>query len=137
MKLPGTVVKHGKFWVIDVPSIAVSTQSFKKSEVLFYITDALDLMVPGLGSEAEWTSRDTFTVSAKNNGLFKSFILQRVRLGAGLTQGELAALVGQKSHATISAYESGARHPSLDSLMKYLNKMNYDVELTISNLEAR
>jgi transcriptional regulator with XRE-family HTH domain len=45
--------------------------------------------------------------------------LRRARLAAGLTQRELAALAGT-SQATVSAYESGRKQPSVATLGRLL-----------------
>lgn len=48
--------------------------------------------------------------------------LRRARTAAGLTQGALAARAGT-SQATVSAYESGRKQPSIETLDRLLRAM--------------
>ena len=55
--------------------------------------------------------------------------LRRVRVKAGLSQSEIARVLGVTDRALISQYETGKRQPSLPVLLKYarLAKVTMDV----------
>lgn len=132
MKLVGTVEKDGKFWFINVPALNLGTQSEKKSEALEYIVDAISMLEPGLECDAQWISGNSFQLTTKDTGRLRGMVLKRARVSRGFTQQKLATLMEQKNHSTIAAYESGARSLSTESLLKYLDKLNYDVVFQVN-----
>lgn len=54
---------------------------------------------------------------------------RRIRKQAGLTQLQLAELLGLKAKNNISAIENGTAKPSLDMLTKMGDKLGYDIEV--------
>jgi transcriptional regulator with XRE-family HTH domain len=58
-------------------------------------------------------------------------LLRRARRRAGLSQRELAERAGT-SHATIAAYETGAKVPRVDTLDRILRAAGYDAEVALS-----
>lgn len=57
-------------------------------------------------------------------------VLGQARRRAGMTQADLAARAGTTQSA-ISAYESGARQPALDTLQRLVGAAGFDVELAV------
>lgn len=54
--------------------------------------------------------------------------LREARKAAGLTQGQLAALVGLKSYNPITQYERGINDPSLPTLIRLATELNRSVD---------
>jgi uncharacterized protein len=57
-------------------------------------------------------------------------LLRRARIGAGLSQAELAVRVGV-AQSVISAYEAGRRQPALPTLAKLIDATGYDLVVDI------
>lgn len=57
--------------------------------------------------------------------------LRNARRRAGLSLRELAARAGT-SHSTLSAYESGAKTPSVDTLARVLDRAGYDLDVRMT-----
>ena len=59
--------------------------------------------------------------------------LKRIRLGLGLSQGDLAKRLGVKERASISGYELGTREPSLPILLKYARLAGTSTDVLIDD----
>lgn len=57
-------------------------------------------------------------------------IIRRARHRAGLTQRRLATLAGT-SHATVAAYELGAKTPRVDTLERILRAAGYESDIQL------
>jgi len=69
-------------------------------------------------------------------GASPAVTLSTVRRNAGLTQAALAALVGT-SQATVSAYESGSKEPSLRTFSRLLSAMGARLSVEPSGARLR
>jgi transcriptional regulator with XRE-family HTH domain len=58
-------------------------------------------------------------------------VLRRARTDAGLTLRELASLAGT-SHATLSAYEHGAKTPNADTLERIVTAAGFALDASLS-----
>jgi hypothetical protein len=63
-------------------------------------------------------------------------LLRRARVGAGLSQAELAVRAGV-AQSVISAYEAGRRQPALPTLARLIDATGYDLVVDIQWLPAR
>ena len=69
-------------------------------------------------------------------GVTAGSLLRRARLGAGLSQVELAARAGV-TQSVISAYESGRREPSLPTLAALIEAADYELTTEIRRQPRR
>ena len=63
---------------------------------------------------------------------FSRSLIRLARRRAGLTQAELAAKA-RTSQAAISAYESGRRSPSVDTLLRIVAAAGYEVRMRLDS----
>lgn len=59
--------------------------------------------------------------------------LKQTRLKLGLSQGEMAKLLGVKDRASISLYENGKREPPLPTLLAYARTAKLNLESLIDD----
>ena len=63
---------------------------------------------------------------------FSQLLISRARLKAGLTQRELAERAAT-SQAAISAYESGRRSPTVETLLRIVGAAGYEVRMRLDD----
>jgi transcriptional regulator with XRE-family HTH domain len=63
-------------------------------------------------------------------------LLRRARVGAGMSQAELAASA-DVAQSVISAYEAGRRQPSLPTLARLIEAAGYDLVMDIQHQPQR
>ena len=108
MELGGKVWKDGKWWVVEIPCINVSTQGKTRKDALAMIKDAvLELMAyyfPKLDKKFKVTVHDYkengFGLTSNDSKLLLAFSLIRQREESGLTIRDVAARLPSSSPNT-------------------------------------
>lgn len=84
---------------------------------------------------ASWRRiRDLSTIRYSGAMTSSAATLRRARREAGLSQVELARRAGV-TQSVVSAYESGARQPSLPMLERLVNATGHDLELVLHSCQ--
>jgi hypothetical protein len=138
MRLAGRLARSGRFWVVEVPVLHVSTQGHTRKEAYEMIADAVETLVdkpgftlevhPGAGGYLEVGSRDEATLIA--------FMLRRQRLMSGLTLVEVARRLGARSHNSYARYEQGRCVPTIEKLTELLAALSDGHDLVLDESKA-
>jgi transcriptional regulator with XRE-family HTH domain len=85
--------------------------------------------VPGRGGQHRYTGTGILCGVASET--YSRHLIRMARRQAGLTQTELAELAGT-SQAAVSAYESGRRSPSVDTLVRILAATGMELRMRLA-----
>lgn len=138
MVFTGHFWKEGKFWVITIPSLEITTQGKSKKDALRMIADAVECHADkanfkvkatlyGQSSAHEKSKKrkiETFTLSSSDDSELIALFLKRQRQINHLTIREVAKKLGYTSASAYSQYESGKHIPGLDKISKFISVMN-------------
>ena len=132
MELEGKVWKEGKWWIIEVPCLNVTTQGKTKKDAFFMIKDAVfELMqsyFSDLGKGFHITVHDykgdSFGLTSSDNKLLLSFLLIRQREASGLSIRDVAKRLSSKNPNSYAQYERGKMNFSIDQYEKLMHAIN-------------
>lgn len=133
MELEGTIWKEGKFWIIEIPSLDISTQGCTKKEALEMIKDAtLELFYSYFKNKiskkfnvnvSEY-KHNIIGISASDKKLLLALSLKRQREKEGLTVREVSKRLKTKSPNAYFQYEAAKINISFDQYEKLLKAIN-------------
>ncbi len=132
MILEGKVWKDGKYWIIEVPCLSVTTQGKSRKEALSMIEDAVfELMksyFDGLHKKFKISVEDykgsCFGLTSNDSKLLLSFLLIRQREESGLTIRDVAKRLESKNPNSYAQYEKGRINLSMDQYEKLMHAIN-------------
>lgn len=134
MELLGKIWKDGKFWLVDVPVIDVSTQGRTRKEALMMIEDAIFELLKSyfpnnfknvhLGVVEH--SKSEIGIKASQSNIMLSFSLIRQREMSKSTVRDVAQRLGSKSPNAYAQYERGRMRMTLDQYERLLGAVNPD-----------
>jgi predicted RNase H-like HicB family nuclease len=132
MELEGRVWKEGKWWIIEVPCLNITTQGKTKKDAFLMIKDAVfELMksyFTDLDNGFNITVRDykgnAFGLTSSDNKLLLSFLLIRQREESGLSVREVAKRLSSKNPNSYAQYERGKMNFSIDQYEKLMHAIN-------------
>lgn len=125
MIFTGTIKKHGKFWIVEVPAFEAMTQGRTKAEAYTMIHDWFVSMLQD-ESMVKTMPLDIDRVAIQLSPTKEVFalLLQRQRQKSGLSIRDVAKLLGFKSPNAYAAYEKGRREPSISLAAKLLSAVS-------------
>lgn len=132
MELLGKIWKDGKFWLVDVPVIDVSTQGRTRKEALMMIEDAiLELLksyfpndVKNFHLDVVEHAKTEIGIKASESNIMLSFSLIRQREMSKSTVRDVAKRLGSKSPNAYAQYERGKMRMTLDQYERLLGAVN-------------
>lgn len=132
MELGGKIWKDGKWWIIEVPCLNVSTQGRTRKEAFLMIKDAVLELMASYFSELDKKFKITihedkkngFGLTSNDNKLLLAFSLIRQREESGLTIRDVAARLPTKSPNAYAQYERGKVNFSIDQYEKFTRAIN-------------
>ena len=126
MKFEGSLVKEGKFWIVEIPGLDLMTQGTSRANALEMAKSVVEDVVgkPNFRVEVEALTKDRFSISSKDTTELVALMLQRQRAKHGLTLMQVAGRLGSKSPNTLGVYEQGKREPSLGQLERLLHAID-------------
>lgn len=132
MELEGKVWKDGKFWVIEVPSLNISTQGKTRKNALLMIKDAVFELMKSYFHDLEKNFEiivhdykgNSFGLTANNTKKLLSFLLIRQREESGLTIREVSKRLKSKNPNAYAQYERGRIDFSLGQFGKLMHAIN-------------
>ena len=118
MRFAGRVFKVGKYWAVEVPILAVTTQGRSKRDALVMIAEAIELLVnrPGFAVQVFPGDGAHFEVGANEQAALTALLLRRERLRSGLSLAQVASRLGAKSLNAYARYEQGRATPTVQKL---------------------
>lgn len=137
MIFTGHLWKEGKFWVITVPSMEITTQGKSKKDALYMIADAIECHVDkprfkvkvSLLEESDRKlstggGQETFSLASNDDAELIALFLKRQRQLNHLTVRDVAKRLGYASPSAYAQYESGRHIPGLDKISRFITAMN-------------
>lgn len=126
MVFTGHLWKEGKFWIVTVPSLEITTQGKSKKDALKMIADAVECHVDKSGFRAKGTflKKSTFILSSNDEPELIALFLKRQRQLNHLTVREVAHRLGYASPSAYAQYESGKHMPGLEKISKFILAIN-------------
>ncbi len=134
MRFEGKVFKTGKYWAIEVPILGVHTQGHTKREAFEMIADAIESLVNKKEFKIQVfpSKGEYFEIQANNNAILIAFLLKRQRIKNGLSQKEVAKLLGAKSNNTYARYEQGNSVPSIEKFSDLIAAVSNNSDFVLS-----
>lgn len=132
MELEGRVWKDGRWWIIEIPCLNITTQGKTKKDAFFMIQDAvLELMKvyfnalhKGFKITVHDYKRGNFGLTSNDSKLLLSFLLIRQREESGLTVRDVAKRLSSKNPNSYAQYEKGIINFSIDQYEKLMHAIN-------------
>ncbi|HAT09017.1 MAG TPA: hypothetical protein DCS97_00100 [Planctomycetes bacterium] len=123
MIVKGTIIKSGRWYVVEAPALDLHTQGRSKAEALrmaeAWVRDMLDKQDLDVTATADDTGAG-FGLRCADAAVLVGLVLHRRRTAAGLSMREVADRLGSKSPNTYARYESGQTMPSVAQLDRLL-----------------
>lgn len=126
MIFTGYLWKEGRFWVIEVPSLEITTQGKSRRDAYRMIEDAIESHIGKRRFKLRVTplENQTFAISSHNDGELIALFLKRQRQLNHVTVRDLVKRLGYASPSAYAQYESGKHMPGLDKISRFLRAMN-------------
>jgi predicted RNase H-like HicB family nuclease len=124
LRFPGRVWKDGRFWLIEVPSLDITTQGRTRREALAMIGDAIEALVDARGFKVEVHAGvdERFEIAADANHLL-ALLLRRRRELHKYSLADVAKILGQRSKTAVARYEQGKSIPTWSKLLRFLSRL--------------
>ena len=122
MRFQGTILKRGRFWIVDVPVFDAMTQGRSRSDALAMIADWFVTMADrkGFAVEVHPVGGRFFELSSSDARTMVSLLLRRQRQKSGLSLAQAAERLGVKSRNAYARYERGDSVPTVQKLDELL-----------------
>lgn len=133
MELEGKIWKEGKWWVVEVPCLNVSTQGKTQKNAFSMIQDAVFELIKSYFKEELWKEfrisihdyrKGNFGLTSNDNKLLLSFLLIRQREESGLSIRDVAKRLSSKNPNSYAQYENGKMNLSIDQYEKLMHAIN-------------
>jgi predicted RNase H-like HicB family nuclease len=132
MELEGKIWKEGRWWIVEVPCLNITSQGRTKKDAFLMIKDAVfELMqsyFSNLSEEFNITVHDykgdSFGLTSNDNKLLLSFLLIRQREESGLSIRDVAERLSSKNPNSYAQYERGKMNFSIDQYEKLMHAIN-------------
>ncbi len=132
MELEGKIWKKGKFWIVEVPSLNISTQGKSRKNALAMIKDAVyelmqsyfDHLSDQFKIDVHDYKEDHFGLISNDNKMLLSFLLIRQREESGLTIREAAGRIKSKNPNAYAQYENGKIDFSINQYEKLIRAVS-------------
>ncbi len=133
MRLAGKIWNDGKFWVVSIPSLDLSTQGTTRNNAYKMAKSVVEDIVgkQNFKVHVEILPGDRFTVSTQKTAELVALMLKRQRAKHGLSLMQVATRMGSKSPNAFGAYEQGKREPTLSTLERLLKVLDAKAFLSL------
>ena len=133
MQILGSIWKDRKYWVIECPTLDVSTQGDTKKAALQMMVDLVQTMVNDrkYNVSIRIMGKDQFSMTFKNPTPIIAAIIARSRSSSKATLAEIAKAIGSKSPNSVYQYETGKHDPGMQKLNQILNAMGFDIVISV------
>lgn len=118
MRFEGTVVRDGRWWLVEIPLLGAMTQGRTRREALEMIADWIETMVDRKGFRATVHPRGAaeFEIACTDAAAMTALLLRRRREASGASLRELASRLGSSSRNAYARYERGEAVPTIEKL---------------------
>jgi predicted RNase H-like HicB family nuclease len=133
MEIEGKIWKDGRFWLVEIPTLDVTTQGKTRKEALSMAEDlVLEMTISYFEHEVGKNfkvaiidyKKNVIGVATNNNKILLALSLRRQREKSGSTVREVSERLGSKSPNAYAQYERGKTNISLDKYEALLMAAN-------------
>ncbi|MBL7685464.1 MAG: type II toxin-antitoxin system HicB family antitoxin [Deltaproteobacteria bacterium] len=131
MVFKGFLWKEKKNWLIEIPSLDLTTQGKTKQDAFFMLQDAIKCLLANPHFKTKITllkseSRKIveFVLQSNNDKSLIGLFLKQQRQKQHLTVREVAHRLGYQSASAYAQYETGKHSPGIDKITKFLSAIN-------------
>jgi len=137
MYLKGKIFKEGRFWIIEVPILNITTEGYSKKDAYNMMRDAVESLVSKKSFKTEVIdlTNNEFLLGSNDCETLISFMLKQQRHKHNLSLSDMADRIGASSKNAYAQYEQGKNLPSLTKLETFLEAMNEDAKLVFNVVE--
>ncbi|MGC1879310.1 MAG: helix-turn-helix transcriptional regulator [Rhabdochlamydiaceae bacterium] len=132
MELEGKIWKEGRWWIVEVPCLNITSQGKTKKNAFLMIKDAVFELMKSYFSD--WSKEfnitvhdykgDSFGLTSNDNKLLLSFLLIRQREESGLSIRDVAERLSSKNPNSYAQYEKGKMNFSINQYEKLMHAIN-------------
>ena len=128
MRFEGRIQKKGRLLMVEIPAFDAVTHGRTKREAFAMAEDLIETMADtnGFRVTAYPAGGANFEIEANRVGTLIALLLRRRRERHGLTLGEAAERLGQRSRNAYARYEQGKAMPSVEKLEPLLKAIAPD-----------
>ena len=133
MKIRGKIWKEGKHWAVSCPALLADTQGKTKKDALFMIEDWIKTMLDDHDFEmsSKFVGQDDFVISVRDPLPMIGLMLKRARAVSKFSLEEAKNRLGARSRNTYWQYEMGAHEPTIGTLEKLFEAMDFEMEINL------
>ena len=134
MKFQGKIYKEGRFWLAEIPFLALMTQGYTKKETLLMVEDLFKTLANKENFEVNVRSDKIGNIEIGSNDTktMICILLQRRRRISGLSLSQVAQKLGLSSKNSYARYEQGRSVPSLEKLNTLINTLSSNTDFIIT-----
>src|SRR5271163_3546438 len=115
MELEGRIWKDGRWWIVEIPCLNITTQGKTKKDAFLMIQDAVFELMKSYFNELNKRFKitvhdykgDNFGLTSNDSKLLLSFLLIRQREESGLSIRDVAKRLSSKNPNSYGQYEKG------------------------------
>ncbi len=118
MRVEGTLIRDGRFWLAEISTLDAMTQGRTRKEVLEMIVDWVESMAgePRVTATAHLVGSREFELDCSNDAALVALMLRRQREARGLSLAQVAEKLGARSRNAYARYERGDSVPTIERL---------------------
>ena len=137
MVFRGHLHKEGRYWVIHVPDLEITTQGRSKQNAYEMIKEAIELHVDvrRFSVTIEPISKYEFVVSANDTALMIGLMLRRQRQINGLSISDITKRLNKKTNTYYHQYEKGKSTAGIEKLSEFIEAMNPDLRVELNIIQ--
>jgi ribosome-binding protein aMBF1 (putative translation factor) len=134
MRFEGRLWKDGKFWVVEIPMLDLSTQGTTRKDAFRMARSVVEDVVgkSGFKVDLQEGEKNQFSIGSDDAAELIALMLKRQRAKHGMSLMEVAERMGSKSPNAFGAYEQGKREPTLSTLEKLIRVLDRKASLSLS-----
>lgn len=128
----GKLWKEGRYWLIEVPQLDLSTFGSTKEDAFEMIVDAVEGQIDKKGFKADVApiNKSEFILSGSDDKYLIALMLKRQRGKYGLSLTDMAKRLKCAVNG-YAQYEQGKSLPSISKIEEFLHAMKSDVMINV------
>jgi hypothetical protein len=134
MRVHGTLKRSGRWWEVEIPSLAIYTQGKSHTDALRMVADAIESLINkrGFHVDVHPVGQHDFTLGAADSAAWLPFVLRRMRTASGLSLADVKKRLHAKSRNAYARYEHGASEPTLSKLEELLRVVSPSAKIVLT-----
>jgi len=134
MLIEGSIIKDGRWHLVEVPLLDAMTQGHNRAEALSMVADLVETLVdrPGFKVQVQDHGHERLTLLVSDPAAVIALGLRRRREAAGLSLQDVADRLGAKSKNAYARYEQGTSIPTVTKLAELLQAVDPERDLAVS-----